>query len=233
MPFSTAIKEEALVRSKRCCCLCRKFGGRNVNVHHIIPEAADGPNTLDNAIVLCLTCHAEAGHYNSQHPLGIKYHPSELKRHREDWWEICASGAFIFKDVSRDYILKQHHLVFERWDIDAKSLSRKLRMMGRYDSSYGMKQFVEMVVSSAREFWEAIEKDVTVEVGSGATADLTELFVELFKSDGTFLIEKLTAAYPRRTGSSYLNNELNQGEIILKSLYNKFLLKVFGVCLPE
>jgi hypothetical protein len=62
-----------------------------VNVHHILPEADGGPNTLDNAIVLCLKCHAEAGHYNPRHPLGVKYSPSELRRHRDEWWKYCES----------------------------------------------------------------------------------------------------------------------------------------------
>jgi hypothetical protein len=91
MPFSKRVKEEALVKSNRCCCVCHEFAGRNVNIHHIIPESNGGSNTLNNAIVLCFRCHAEVGHYNPNHPLGLKYSPSELRKHRDAWWKYCQS----------------------------------------------------------------------------------------------------------------------------------------------
>ena len=80
------------LRSKRQCCVCHNFGGRDVEVHHIKPEADGGPNTLANAIVLCFKCHSEAGHYNSRHPKGSKYSPQELLRHRDAWWAYCDSN---------------------------------------------------------------------------------------------------------------------------------------------
>jgi hypothetical protein len=89
MPFSPSTKVEALVKSRRCCCVCRDFAGLYTNVHHIIPEAQGGPDTLDNAIALCLRCHGEAGHYNPNHPIGNKYSPTELRKHREIWWKWC------------------------------------------------------------------------------------------------------------------------------------------------
>lgn len=91
MPFSPKIRVTVLVRSHRRCCVCHKFAGRNVNVHHIVQEADGGENTIANAICLCLTCHAEAGHFNSRHPLGTKYSPNELKKHRDQWWKHCES----------------------------------------------------------------------------------------------------------------------------------------------
>lgn len=44
---------------------------------------------MENAIVLCLRCHGEAGHYNPRHSIGNKYSPEELRRHRDEWWEWC------------------------------------------------------------------------------------------------------------------------------------------------
>jgi hypothetical protein len=86
MPFPKSLREEVLVRSHRCCCVCHSFAGRYEYVHHIAPEAEGGSDEIDNAIALCERCHGEAGHYNPQHPLGTKYSPSELKRHRDEWW---------------------------------------------------------------------------------------------------------------------------------------------------
>ncbi|MFT2092156.1 HNH endonuclease [Paraglaciecola sp. 2405UD69-4] len=93
MPFPKKIREEALVKSNRFCCVCHEFAGRSVNVHHIIQEADGGLNELSNAIVLCLRCHAEAGHFNSRHPMGTKYSTSELVKHRDAWWKSCVNGT--------------------------------------------------------------------------------------------------------------------------------------------
>jgi HNH endonuclease len=92
MPFSPSVREETLVRSHRRCCICHEFAGRSVNVHHVIQEADGGLNTIDNAICLCLRCHAEAGHFNSRHPLGTKYAPTELLAHRDQWWKHCLTN---------------------------------------------------------------------------------------------------------------------------------------------
>lgn len=114
MPFPNKIREEALVKAQRHCCVCHEFAGRSINVHHIKQEAEGGPNTLENAIVLCLRCHAEAGHFNPKHPLGTKYSPSELVRHRDEWYEACANGTAKFSStveakVKRTYITGELH----------------------------------------------------------------------------------------------------------------------------
>lgn len=51
--------------------------------------ADGGSSTLENGIALCLDCHSQAGHYNARHPIGNKYSPEELRRHRDLWWEYC------------------------------------------------------------------------------------------------------------------------------------------------
>jgi hypothetical protein len=92
VPFTQELREEALVRSGRCCCVCHTHAGRDAETHHIVQEADGGANTLDNAIVLCSKCHGEAGHYNVRHPRGTKYSPRELRRHRDEWWAYRANG---------------------------------------------------------------------------------------------------------------------------------------------
>lgn len=89
MPFPKEIREAALVRSRRYCCICHEHAGRNAEVHHLVQEADDGSNGLENAIVLCFKCHAEAGHYNPRHPRGTKYSVTELRKHRDAWWTYC------------------------------------------------------------------------------------------------------------------------------------------------
>lgn len=92
MPFSPAVAEELLVKAARCCCLCRKFKGQKLEVHHIVPEANGGADTADNGIPLCFDCHADVQSYNDKHPKGRKYRPSELILLRDMWFFLVKDG---------------------------------------------------------------------------------------------------------------------------------------------
>ncbi len=92
MPFSQDVQEDLLVKSGRCCCLCHKYKGNKMNVHHIIQEADGGSNEANNGIPLCLDCHAEVMAYNPRHPVGKKITPSELRKHRDQWFALVAGG---------------------------------------------------------------------------------------------------------------------------------------------
>jgi hypothetical protein len=87
MPFPQKIKEKALVACGRCCCICHNFCGTKIEVHHIHEESEGGENTFNNAIPLCFNCHADMKSYDFQHPKGNKYSESELKQHRDLWYE--------------------------------------------------------------------------------------------------------------------------------------------------
>lgn len=102
MPFSSKVAEELLVKAGRCCCLCRQFKGTKIEIHHIIPEANSRTDEVDNGIPLCFDCHAEVESYNNYHPRGRKYTPSELKRHRDNWFELVASGKVVPDSISKD-----------------------------------------------------------------------------------------------------------------------------------
>lgn len=85
------IKEDALVACGRRCCVCHMFCGRNIELHHIVMESKGGESTFDNCIPLCFNCHAEAGHYNNNHPKGTKYSSEELRAHRDNWYQAVNS----------------------------------------------------------------------------------------------------------------------------------------------
>lgn len=92
MPFPEKVKEDALVACGRHCCICHKFCGTKIEIHHIVPHSKGGADSFDNAIPLCFDCHAEVGQYNSEHPKGTKFSYAELKRHRDNWYKTCAKG---------------------------------------------------------------------------------------------------------------------------------------------
>ena len=85
MAFSKEIRLHALVAAARHCCVCHRYKGVKVEVHHIVPITAGGADTAENAIALCFDCHADAGHYNADHPRGTRFSPEELRLARDTW----------------------------------------------------------------------------------------------------------------------------------------------------
>lgn len=86
MAFSEKVKKDAMVACGRSCCICHKFCGAKMEVHHIIAQYEGGNDEFENAIPLCFDCHAEVKAYNEKHPKGIKFSPNELKSHRDNWY---------------------------------------------------------------------------------------------------------------------------------------------------
>jgi hypothetical protein len=92
MSFSRKTKEDVLVASKRYCCLCEVFCGLKIEIHHILQVCEGGGDSFENAIALCLNCHADMKSYDHQHPKGTKYRSTELKRRRNDLYKKVKSG---------------------------------------------------------------------------------------------------------------------------------------------
>ena len=92
MAFSAETRIQALVAAARHCCVCRRYKGVKVEVHHIVPSSKGGTDSADNAIALCFDCHTDAGHYNPEHPRGTKYSPEELRRARDLWHLAVAAN---------------------------------------------------------------------------------------------------------------------------------------------
>jgi len=89
MAFNREEVSKLLFDCKRRCCVCLKFCGVNIEIHHINQHAYGGTDSIDNGIPLCFECHAEVNHYNDRHPRGRKYTPEELKLHRDNWLKVC------------------------------------------------------------------------------------------------------------------------------------------------
>lgn len=85
MSFAKNIKEKVLIETARHCCVCHRYKGVKVEVHHIKHKSLGGEDTYKNAISLCFDCHADAGHYNPKHPRGTKFSPTELKKAKDSW----------------------------------------------------------------------------------------------------------------------------------------------------
>ncbi len=111
MPFTLDVKENALIACGRCCCICHKFCGIKIEVHHIRKEADGGPNTEDNAIPLCFDCHADMRSYDHKHPKGNKYTESELRRHRDNWYDRVKGNIGV---ANRETVVETDKVVYQQ-----------------------------------------------------------------------------------------------------------------------
>lgn len=110
MGFRSDVAEKALVACGRHCCICKKFCSFKIELHHIIQKADNGVDSFENCIPLCFDCHADVKAYNPKHPKGRRFTESELRAHRDGWYQkvreqhtaIPLSATFALKENSRD-----------------------------------------------------------------------------------------------------------------------------------
>ncbi|SFJ13593.1 HNH endonuclease [Bosea sp. OK403] len=98
MTWSPATKTKVLTSCGRHCCICHKFAGLKIELHHIKLRSEGGDDDADNCIPLCLDCHADMSSYDKKHPKGTKYTESELKSHRDQWYEKFKNPSLTFYD---------------------------------------------------------------------------------------------------------------------------------------
>ena len=87
MSFPEGVAARALVASGRCCCICHKFCGTKIELHHIKQHAYGGEDTFENCIPLCFDCHEDMGKADPKHPKGKHYTEAELIMHRDNWYK--------------------------------------------------------------------------------------------------------------------------------------------------
>jgi len=95
MGFPESVAEKALLDCGRHCCICHKFCGFKIELHHIVQKSQEGAHTYENCIPLCFDCHAEVKFYDPKHAKGRKYTDSELKKHRDKWYEKVINGSLV------------------------------------------------------------------------------------------------------------------------------------------
>jgi hypothetical protein len=102
MGFNRVEANKLLVSCHRRCCVCHRFCGIKIELHHIQPTEKGGDDSINNAIPLCFECHAEVQLYNDKHPRGRKFRPEELQGHKDQWLEICknSTGSLLMPQVS-------------------------------------------------------------------------------------------------------------------------------------
>ena len=102
MGFDKEESAKLLAQCHRRCCVCHRFCGVKMELHHMHHRADGGSDDIDNAIPLCFECHAEVNHYSDSHPRGRKFTIEELRAHKAHWLEICAKHPEALIAAPRD-----------------------------------------------------------------------------------------------------------------------------------
>lgn len=153
MTFSKSVREQALIESARHCCVCHRYKGVKIEVHHIVPLDSGGDDSPDNAIALCFDCHADAGHYNPKHPRGSKFSPDELLEARETWHRTVRSqglsGPEAESQLHSDQVNDAEAVLLKALEIgynanNQPNIATSKRLLGR--------------LSLHRQDWESAEK---------------------------------------------------------------------------
>jgi hypothetical protein len=76
MPFSEALKASVRRQALGRCCICQE---PFVEIHHIIPQAENGPDTEDNAAPLCSNCHDRYGDNPKKRKM--------IREYRDNWYD--------------------------------------------------------------------------------------------------------------------------------------------------
>jgi hypothetical protein len=119
--FSDNVKLQARRLAFFRCCYCHERPGDDV--HHLVPKEEGGLGELDNAILLCVQCHADYGHRPEKR--------AQLRQARDHWYEI----------VARRYAPVALHQVeeFNALRSDVSQMSKQLRFLtetviGRFEA---------------------------------------------------------------------------------------------------
>ncbi len=80
MAFSEALRLSIRKRAHFRCCICRLVG---VEIHHIIPQEEQGPDTEENAAPLCPSCHELYGANKTKRKF--------IREARDFWYELCSN----------------------------------------------------------------------------------------------------------------------------------------------
>ena len=81
--FPPKIVDRLMADCRRHCCVCLRWAGQRMHIHHIVPEAENGSGEYGNGIPVCLDCHAEI---ESKSNMGRRFTEGELRQHRDRWF---------------------------------------------------------------------------------------------------------------------------------------------------
>lgn len=79
------VRDQVLVDAMHRCCLCPEHDDV-VDLHHVIQVSQGGPNSAENLMAVCPTCHGKI------HRIRGRYNEAQPRMYKERWVQLCALG---------------------------------------------------------------------------------------------------------------------------------------------
>jgi len=196
MGFSPEIKQQVMNATARHCCVCHRYKGIKIEVHHLKQEADGGPNTFENAIPLCFDCHSDAGHYNDRHPKGTKFSFLELIKARDNWYEFVKKNPIVEKILISNQIHTSYY-VLHAFDVLELAIKWDLSSVNKYrnrvflSDNVILKEWKAILDSHMRDFGSNIEQRMIMEM---RYFNSIEEYCKTYT--GVELIDKTSEEYP-------------------------------------
>ena len=189
MPFSEDIKIKALVSCGRKCCICHKFCGNNMEIHHIKAKADGGDDSFGNAIPLCFDCHAEVRQYDPRHPKGIKFSEKELILHRDNWYKKIKQENQQDNDkVSKEPVKMHHEQNYQHIMLHKANMDFLIEPYERVMTAYNLSENLKELDDAG--FWVFVGKENRkVTGGVGSPEMFPVLIVRIVRKDSNEIIK--------------------------------------------
>ncbi len=163
MSFSADIKDRVLVATGRCCAICHKFAGNNIELHHIKHRADGGEDTFENAIPLCFDCHAEVGQYDPKHPKGTKYSENELRLHRDAWYEkVQNSSGLVSSETTKQVDINTYNKLKSYIPLNLISYIKEINFDGGYFKLGELTPLEQFIIECENPFCEFLDQDLEI-----------------------------------------------------------------------
>lgn len=220
MGFTPAIKQQVMIDSARHCCVCHRYKGIKMEVHHLIQHANGGDDTYENAIPLCFDCHADAGHFNDRHPRGTKFSVKELIKARDSWYKNVKNNQIVEKLIFSDK-LQTSYYVLNCFDELSSVLKNDLSSVNKnrnksYLSSNSIsEQWSRILKFHYQDFKSNIDQTLIIE---GRNFSSVEEYMSVYVN--VSIIDKSSTDYP-----SYEAKRIVEWSDLLESLESKTFVK--------
>ncbi len=120
MPFPDKVKRRVRERAWFACCLCKRISVA-LEVHHILPHAARGPDSEDNAAPLCPSCHESFG--------GNPDHRARIRTMRDHWYDACEN---LFRPADNPVdVFRSLHETFSVEELERLTVHNPTYLLGK------------------------------------------------------------------------------------------------------
>lgn len=152
MGFTAAIKEQAMRACARHCCICHRYKGVKMELHHIKQRAHGGEDSFENAIPVCYDCHSDIGHYNPRHPRGTKFTEEELRKSRDSWYKKVSEDNIVTYAQVSNHVQTTYYIADSFDMFDEIVLKKDFKTINKY------KKQIFFYDNKISEFWTKLYK---------------------------------------------------------------------------